>query len=72
MTWQFFASIGISLLLKSVFGQMWSMLNTLQLLTALSTLAVIMPQNVLEVQVLVLDILHGKAIPDEFFVELFN
>ena len=72
MTKQFFATIGLSLLLKGILGQMWSMLNALQLLTALSTLAVIMPQNVLEVQVVVLDILNGKAIPEEFIVELFN
>ena len=58
--------------LKSIAAVLWSMLNTLQLLTLLPSFEVTMPQNVIEVQQMILAVANSKMIPDGWIAKLFD
>ena len=58
--------------LKSIAAVLWSMLNTLQLLTLLPSFEVTMPQNVIEVQQMILAVANIKMIPDGWIAKLFD
>lgn len=60
LTTQFFTTFGLSLIIKSVLGQFWSMMNMMQLLTALPLLDIKMPSNVLEVRAQILGIMNSQ------------